>query len=107
MTTRLALAREAFNESRWRRDSSQRIIHAARRWGEIMKLRLDEVVRIVPVRSWAVERAGLGGFGGLEPDGTPLLYLVNVGININPQQEATTVWKITKRPVDDPHPIGI
>ncbi len=94
-----ALAKDAF--SRFRNESGEaRIRDTASAWAELMRRNIEAILTSSPNALWSAERQGLGGFGGIGPNGAPVLYLANIGINITPDQRASVAVRIEKAPPD-------
>lgn len=94
------LARTAFRKTA-RDDPATRLENTAKLWQGMMQHRVDEIIRTSPSSVWSVERAGSGGFGGLQRDGTPILYLADIGITVATNQSTTATIRLSE--VKDMH----
>lgn len=102
-----SLARDSYDLFR-EKPNQQRLREAAISWGQNMKSRLDRLLPTSPDARSSVGLVGLGGFGGLDTNGAPFLYLVNIGITVDQQGHAvSSSFVVTQADPNSPIPIGV
>ena len=101
------VARNAFGKVGMQPNSLKRLVDLANQWATLMKPISDAVLKVTP-QSDHPNDVQLGGFAGLDSEGSPRMVLANMGVNVdNRTGQATASYKVYGWPIEPRHPTGL
>jgi len=98
LTSANILAVQSFKETSRLNDPYFRLRETARHWGDLMKPIANQILRITP-KDQRPSEVQLGGFGGLDSNGTPKMILVSMGVTVfDDNRPSISTYEISEWP---------